>query len=179
MIPAGASLDGRVAEMRREFDASFARPPAPEPPPSEPLLRFTAGGTRFFARLRDLSGVLPCAVVVPVPGARRGLLGLTVVRGQILPLYALATLLELPGSAPAPRWILVPAGGAGAGLGVDFVEGASRILESAVLEVSSAARRDGGKRGLLQEAAGSRALLDVASVVASLRNSKQPSQQEG
>ncbi|MEK7469670.1 MAG: chemotaxis protein CheW [Planctomycetota bacterium] len=147
--------------MRRDFDAVFALPRAPEPPPAESLLRISTAGTGFNVRLNELSCVLPCAVVVPVPGARRGLLGLTAVRGQIMPLYALATLLELPGPVPTPRWILVAE--AGAALGVDAVEGVTQVPVAAVREVASA---------------GSRALLNVTSVVEGLRKSRIPPEQE-
>ncbi|KAF0243505.1 MAG: purine-binding chemotaxis protein [Planctomycetota bacterium] len=174
MTAGGVGAAARVAEMRREFDAAFARPPAPEPPPAEPLLRVSAGGTRFFVRLRELACVLPCTLVVPVPGARRGLLGLTAVRGQVLPLYALATILDLPGPAAAPRWILVEAGRAGAGLGVEAVEGVSRIPETAVREAAAAARRAGGGSGMLQDSAGPRDLLDVAAVMDVIRKNQQP-----
>jgi chemotaxis signal transduction protein len=161
-----AVVTDRVAQMRREFDAAFARPPAAEPPATETLLRVSAGGTGFFVQLRQLACVLPCAVVVPVPGARRELLGLTAVRGQILPLYSLATLLELAGPVAPARWILVAAGGTGAGLGVEVVEGVSRIPETVVME--AAARGEGGRRGNLPDAAGVRPLLDVTSVINNL-----------
>jgi chemotaxis signal transduction protein len=166
----------RVGQMRRDFDAAFARPPAPEPPPSEPLLRVSAGGTGLFVRIRELALVLPCAVVVPVPGARRGLLGLTAVRGQILPLYSLAALLEIPGPVVPARWILVAAGGTAAGIGVEAVEGVSRIPVAVVGEAS--ALGEGRRRGNLPDAAGSRALLDVTSVVNNLRRGQQPEQKE-
>ncbi|MCE9582138.1 MAG: chemotaxis protein CheW [Planctomycetes bacterium] len=177
-MPGGADFAGKVAAMRREFDAAFALPPAPEPPPAESLLRVTTGGTGYFVRLRELSFVFPCKVVVPVPGARRGLLGLTAVRGQLLPLYALATLLDLPGSATPPRWILVAAGVTAAGLGVERVDGVTRMPEAAVREAASSGSREGGKRAALQDSASSRALLDVESVIAGIRKFQSPSEQE-
>jgi hypothetical protein len=147
--------------MRREFDAAFGSPPAPEPPPRERLLRVAAGGRGWFVRTRELAAVLACGEVVAVPGAGRGLLGLASVRGQVLPLFALTSLIDPAAPAERARLILVAAGGPGIGIGVSSVDGLAELPEEAV--------RAGAGGRPMPDGGQARVLLDFAALVRGVR----------
>ena len=83
----------RVAELRRAFDQGFAAPPKTERDELENLLAIRVAGERFALRISELAGLQPQQRIVPLPGARAGLLGLAGVRGRLVPVYSLASLL--------------------------------------------------------------------------------------
>lgn len=147
-------LSTRVLEMRREFDASFARAPEGEAEESELLLRIAAAGARYLVRLRDLAAVHPCGALVPVPSARPGLIGLAAPRGRLLPVYALGALLGRPAPAIPPAWLFVAASPAPAAFAFDGLEGIARVPAAQVREAAASARA-------VCDGAEARALLDV------------------
>jgi chemotaxis signal transduction protein len=67
---------------------------------SDGLLRFALAGREYALDLGVVEGVADSAVVRPVPGAARGVLGLTEWRGNILTVLDLALLLR-EGAGPA------------------------------------------------------------------------------
>ena len=89
-----AGLAGRLAE---EFDAAFARRrPEPEPP-GERLLLVLAGGDRYLLPVGEVERVVGDRGRVPVPSGPAGLVGVTGMQGDVVPVWSLAALL---GSSP-------------------------------------------------------------------------------
>lgn len=104
-------VDPRLGELRRAFDAGFARPPPPPPEALEHLLLVAAGAGRYALRLGELSGLQPLHRLVPLPGARPELLGLAGVRGRLVAVFSLARLLGLDAAADEhPRWLAICGG---------------------------------------------------------------------
>ena len=109
-------LESRVAELRRLFDESFAAPPQRHDAALEQMLAITLQGERYAIRVSEISGLaLPKGKVLPVPSSVPELLGLTGVRGTVVPVFSLALLLGLGQSASAsaedtelgePRWLV-------------------------------------------------------------------------
>lgn len=161
-------LIARLEELRREFDSSFARPWRQQATHASTILRFTAQGLRFAAPLADLESLARAGDIVPVPARAAGLLGLTVVRARLMPVYSLARLTDLREAATQPVWLAVLRGAAPAALALDSLDGyADESTISAVPE-GSAPRFVRGSVGTGQDL---RPLLDCATLYRALTRS--------
>lgn len=116
-------LEQRLHRLREDFDSSFARPWEPARMASNTILCFTVGGHRFAAQLRQLQSIARAGPVVRVPSRSPALLGLTVLRARLMPLYSLMTLLEMPGAAAETCWLAVLRGNRPAALAIDALAG--------------------------------------------------------
>lgn len=100
-------LEGKIAEMRRLFDESFAVASAGRPAALEPMLAIGAGGEPFALRVREISGLaVNNEKVVPVPSRVPELLGLTGIRGVVIPVFSLARLLGFDAEGGPTRWLV-------------------------------------------------------------------------
>lgn len=97
-------LAATAEELRRAFDASFAAAPAAEEPEAIPFLALRVGTEPFALRLLDTAGLVPARRLVHVPSAHPALLGITALRGTILPVFSLAALLGRGGVAEEAPW---------------------------------------------------------------------------
>jgi purine-binding chemotaxis protein CheW len=115
--------DDPVARLRAAFDRGFAARPAERRRDLVALLAVRAGGEPVALRVLETGGLLHAPTIVPVPGARPELLGIAGLRGEILPVFALARLLGRATAAEA-RWIALAGGGAArVGLAFEAFEG--------------------------------------------------------
>ena len=94
MSDAEADTDRRLAELRESFDRGFALPPADASRAGDAFLIVRAGD----GAVRDLAGRASWAwrvdrKIVPLPLQVPGLLGLAGLRGQLTPVFSLASLL--------------------------------------------------------------------------------------
>jgi chemotaxis signal transduction protein len=100
-----AALGRRLSQLREAFDAMFASPALAI---EEALQRFLAvgvGGAPYVFRLSEIGGIATHRRATPVPGPVSELLGLTGIRGRLVPVYSLAALIDAP-SSTAPRWLV-------------------------------------------------------------------------
>ena len=97
-------LAGVASALRATFDASFAKAHASEPPPELDLLEIRVAEHGYALRLSQVLAVHADRKLVPVPGPRPELLGLTGVRGVVAPVYDLRLLLGYRVEAP-PRFV--------------------------------------------------------------------------
>ncbi|MBI3529213.1 MAG: chemotaxis protein CheW [Betaproteobacteria bacterium] len=106
MTQSDNSIAVTVATLRREFDSSFAQPPATDIALRENFLAVRIGGDAYAIRVAEIGGLYADRHVVPLPTPMPELLGLAGFRGQIAPVYDLAALL---GYAPrtSPRWLVL------------------------------------------------------------------------
>lgn len=111
--------------LRDEFNRGFAQAPAQAPAGLERLLAIQAGA-HCLLRLSAISAIHTDRVLLPLPSRLPELLGVTGIRGQLVPVFDLAALL---GHAPAraPRW-LVLSGSGGAMLGLAFAAFDAHVL---------------------------------------------------
>lgn len=116
-------LTGRLEELRREFDASFARPWTGDRWEPNSILCFTAEGSPFAVPLAGLERLAKAGEVAPVPSRSPALLGLTVVQARLMPVYSLARLIHMPPAAAPPAWLAVLRGPLPAALAVDALTG--------------------------------------------------------
>jgi chemotaxis signal transduction protein len=129
-----------AADLRAAFDAAFARPVDGPGQDTVALLALRAGGEAVAVRVLETAGIMAARPVVPVPSPRPELLGVSGIRGAVVPIYSLARLLGRADDG-APRWIVLAAAGTErVGLAVAAFE---RHLVVPAAEVRAAARRAG------------------------------------
>jgi purine-binding chemotaxis protein CheW len=72
------------------------------------VISFTRDGERFCLETRSVREVRPFGEATPVPGVPDFLVGVTNLRGEILPLIDVRRFLELPSKAPAaPSYVII------------------------------------------------------------------------
>lgn len=106
MNTAASKLESQVAEMRRLFDDSFAHAIPGQGAETEPMLAIIVEGERFALRVREISGLAELREVVPVPSRVPELLGLTGVRGIVVPVFSMAKLLGYDSEHGQARWLI-------------------------------------------------------------------------
>jgi len=74
------------------------------------LLEISFGTAAYALRKADISGLFVDRIVTPLPTAVPALLGITGVRGEILPVYDLGAMLGYPVRAARWRWLAIAAG---------------------------------------------------------------------
>jgi purine-binding chemotaxis protein CheW len=163
MMPANHA-GNRAAELRAEFDRAFAAPPAAAAAAADNFLVIASGGERVLVRLRDISGLFVDRRVVTVPGADTALLGITGLRGAIVPVYRLGTLLGQPAAETMPRWLAVAAGAALA-FAFDGLDNYLAVARDAIVPRGAGGALGGHVHDAAVTAHGTLPIVDLASVV--------------
>lgn len=157
-------MTAKVLEMRQAFDAGFARPFELELEQKQgaPALVIGLGASKWLVRLRDIMGVARARPPLPVPGGSSALLGLTGVRGALVPVYSMAVLLGL---AEGPKvdaiWLALVAHGGTLGLAFDALVRHASLAEDQVHFASSGS-------AVCQLGDEQLPIIDVMAVVASI-----------
>ena len=116
-------------------------------------VRVRVGSERYAVPAEHVPEVAEVGAVTVVPGAPPQVLGLRNLRGEVLPVVALHTVLGMPGDGAPERLVVAEDGALRAGLAVDAVEDvtdlpdATHATDSPLL--SGAAMVDGTLVGLL------------------------------
>ena len=110
-----------LAQLRTDFDNGFAQAPRISAD-HESVVQIRVGGEAFAIRTGDIAGLVKSRKIVPLPSRMPELLGLTALRGSLIPVYDLAALLGLsPG--PGPSWLILATGDTPIGLAFEGFEG--------------------------------------------------------
>jgi purine-binding chemotaxis protein CheW len=163
-----SDLGQRLAELRRVFDETFALPP---PQPAQAQLEFAlvvAGGERYAIRMSELAGLEVNRKTVPMPAGPRGLLGLSAVQGQLIPVFELAALLGAGGRGGAPRWLALHRSQELVGLAFDEFLGSRRLPAEAVHALDPAPGRAPLSRQAIQVDSGLVHVLDLPLIVSAV-----------
>jgi purine-binding chemotaxis protein CheW len=102
-----------AAELRRQFDETFAAPVRQAVEDLQDLLALGVGGTGYAVRLGDVTGLVADRSVTPVPTAVPAFLGLVGLRGSVAPVWSLSALLGHGADLEPPRWLLLVGGQGG------------------------------------------------------------------
>ena len=157
--------EARAIELRRSFDEAFARLPDERAEDVEELLVIRVAGDPYAVRAGEVSGLAPGGRIVPVPGPLPELLGITTIRGGLVPAYGLGVLLGYPQARDAPPWLLLCGGDQDrAALGVDGFERYARVPRTNL----SIAEDLGGRRHVrefVRTEAGACGVIDIRSVL--------------
>lgn len=174
------SLAASLDEIREAFDASFAVAPAGPRADEVPLLAIRVANDVVALRVHETLGLLKAGKIVAVPSRRPELLGVTGVRGAVIPVYSIARLTGR-GEGETPRWIVLAlctssgradaaAGpeqsGAGVRIGLAFAEfeGHVRVPPGAI-HAATSARDRASVSGVVELAGQMRPILDVTALV--------------
>jgi purine-binding chemotaxis protein CheW len=160
-------IGDRAEELRRAFDLAFADAPREHVAQDEALLSIRCSGLVHVVRLAEIASVLVSPSVMPVPSASPSLLGVSGVRGALVPIFDLGALL---GHAPAketPRWLLLARAEL---VGFAFDEFDRYILAPrSALATGSGAAGAGHAGEVVRVGDDVRPLVSLASVIAAIR----------
>ena len=123
----------RAAELQRAFDQTFAEPRASLAQDHEDLIQVRVTHDSYAQRLSEVLGLYVDQTIVPLPSAAPGLLGISGVRGRLVVVYDLGTLLT---QAPAGRrrFMVVLQAAPDVALAFDVFEGHLRVARHDILE---------------------------------------------
>lgn len=136
------TVSARAAELARAFDRSFTEPVRPVSDDFDDFLAIRAGGAVYAIRVRDVAGLTVDRKIVPLPTSEPALLGIAGLRGGVVPVYSLATLLGGAPIAEAPRWLLLVGAGAPLGFAFDQFDGYVRVPHAEVSSGGEAAMHE-------------------------------------
>jgi chemotaxis signal transduction protein len=156
---------GRVAEIRRAFDESFARLPERADDELEDLLSIRVGGDPFALPLAEIAGVHPRRSITPLPGGAPALLGLAGIRGRLVAVHDLARVLGYEAAKAQRRWIVVCRADERLALALDEVEGHARVSRERLTTVE----RAGHVVKTFEDGSIVRAVLGVPALLSGLR----------
>jgi chemotaxis signal transduction protein len=162
MSPADLSGSGavteRTAELRGDFDRSFAQPARRHDVEHDELLAIRAGGRPYALRLSQTSGLFPDRPVTALPGPLPALLGVAGFGGAIVPVYDLAALLghAVP---DRPRWLVLTAGAPALALAFHELDGHVQVPRESIIAEGFGARDI--LRGMVPLPGGIRPIADV------------------
>ncbi len=101
-----ADVKGKADGLRQAFDLSFASPPSALEE-VEDILTIRVAGDPYAIRLSEIAGLIVGRRVVPVPSVTPGLLGLAGIRGGLVPVFGLASILGCGQAPGSPRWMIL------------------------------------------------------------------------
>jgi purine-binding chemotaxis protein CheW len=158
-------MAGRAAELRREFDRSFAVAPITELARFDNMLAVRIGGDAYAIRLTEVGGLYADRRIVPLPTPVPSLLGMAGFRGQLAPVYDLAALLGYTARSGAgiPRWLVLARGRDVVALAFDAFEAQLVVPPERVMTSGVDARPH--LRDAVQADDGLRPIVDLSSVL--------------
>jgi len=172
----GRELNERADDLRREFDQTFARPPSAEPAAMEDLLRVKVGADPYALRMAEVSGLVRCRRIIPLPTAVGGFLGVVGLRSGIVPVYALRELLGYAAGEP-PGWLVLVGEDNALGLAFDGFEGHLRVPGASLSPADEAGRSRPHLLSVARDGRGVLSVLSVESLVQAIERQVQPASQ--
>jgi len=160
-------LAQRAAELRRNFDRSFAEPPRSLRTASLDLLAIRLGGEPYALHLAAVGRLFAGKKFTRLPQTAPEFLGIAGFRGSVVPVYDLRVLLGGAGGAPL-RWLVVTADSSVA-LAFDGFDGHLRLRQE---DIARQDRVDAARphvRELARVAGLPRPIVDLASILMVIR----------
>lgn len=170
-----------AATLAREFDETFARPARASEDRALPLIALRARGAPYAVSMAEMSGLVADRPVVPLPTPVPELLGLTGVRGGLVPVYGLAALLGgapdgaggLGGGREVPRWMLMTSGEPALALAFDELDGHVEVDPADVLPAQAGEARPHVRKAV-RLPDGVRPLVDLVSLRRAIERKVRP-----
>jgi chemotaxis signal transduction protein len=159
-----------AGRLRRDFDASFALAPA-SAPERDDLLLVRVAGDHFAIRVCDITALIAKPKIVAVPATATALLGLSGIRGQLVPVFALPSLLGYSDSDDAPAWLLLCDREQPLGLAFSGFEGHLRLLDRQRQLRPDASTAHAFVSEIAETDSGLRHIIDLPRVLAAIRKS--------
>jgi purine-binding chemotaxis protein CheW len=162
----GETMTERVLEMRRAFDGAFALPRAARATDVEQAVIVQAGAQLLACRIHEVTRFESDRKVIPLAGLP-GLVGVAGIRGKLVPVYDLATVIGAP-AAGATRWLALCGEGETIGLAFSRIDRFVRVPREDVYAIDEAAATS-HVRQLLRAGTTAYHVLDVGSVLSAIR----------
>jgi len=175
MTDLSVSAAARLAKLRQDFDQVFAEPIAPKSQEEENLIALRIGGDCYGLLVREIGAVAAAGKLVALPSRSPGFVGITGIRGSVVPVYSLAVLLGYPKQEEAFRWLALAGAKESLALGLGDYEGYLRVPKAALYAPDRAARRH--VESFAQTGGRVRAIVSVASIVSSIQGTSGPGSQ--
>jgi chemotaxis signal transduction protein len=113
----------RFADMRRAFDQSFATPHVGASESLERMIVIRLGGEPFAMRASHISGIARAKCIVSLPSRIPEVLGLAGIRGTLVPVFDLRSILKLKPCVSTPSWLALVVDQVPIALGFDEFDG--------------------------------------------------------
>ena len=124
---AALDLEERLADLRRTFDRTFAASPVTVTEETLDLLAIRVAGAPYAFRAREIGGLTTCKKLAPLPTRRPELLGVAGIRGSLVLVYDLSTLLGHGHVEASPPWLALCGSPEPIALGFAELEGFARV----------------------------------------------------
>jgi chemotaxis signal transduction protein len=175
-----ASLDlaQQALELRRRFDDSFAVAAAETTPDYIDLLAVRVAEDAYVIALSEVTSVFVARPIVAVPAEATGLLGLIGVRGEVIPVFALASLLGYGTGVDVPRWMITCGTEYSVAIGFSDLEGYVRIPRAALSSGRATQRVSAFSTDVASTPSGVRPVLSIARLLRSLTSASNASARE-
>lgn len=131
---------------------------------TERLLVFRMGREWFAVALGAVHEVIDPPALQPVPDASAKMLGVASLRGELVPVFDAAPILQVRGAAPAAV-LLFTRDGKRVGLAVDDVHDAISVDESELLDAPGTDASDGVLDGVVRRGNDLIAVLDAGALI--------------
>ena len=126
--------------LRRDFDNGFALPPRERNGEALDLLALRVGADSYAVRVAEIKGVSATRGASNVPSLDAELEGLVGIRGVLVPLFGLASLLGCTERGQASRWFLLVGEGEQLGLGFQALDGYLKCSTAALSPATETGR---------------------------------------
>jgi chemotaxis signal transduction protein len=163
-------VESKAAELRQAFDLSFALPPPQASQEFEDLLAIRVAGDPYAIRLRDIAGIVAGRRVVSVPAVTLDLLGLAGIRGDVISVFGLASILGYGQAPGSPRWMILCGAEEPIALAFSDFEGYLRLPKSSLHADENLRSTRQYVNQVASTEAGARAVISIPLVVATIRN---------
>ena len=168
------SIEGnKAAQLRQAFDRTFALPPSGASPEAEDLLTIRVAGDPYAIRLLDIGEIVTERRVISVPAVTPDLLGLAGIRGGIVPVFSLSSILGYGPDPGSPRWMIICGAEEPIALAFSDFEGCLRLPASALHADENLGTTREHVKYVNQVAStpdGVRAVISIPLIMASIRN---------
>jgi purine-binding chemotaxis protein CheW len=101
-----AGLRSKAGDLREAFDLTFASLPPPLEEVDD-ILTIRVAGDPYAIRLSEMAGLIEGRKVVPILSVTADLLGLAGIRGGLVPVFGLASILGCRQAPGSPRWMIL------------------------------------------------------------------------
>ena len=120
----------RAALLRRDFDAAFALPPPASTIATEDFLAIRVGEDAYAIRVSNIARLIAAPKIIPLPSKRPAVLGVAAIRGALVSVHSLPTLLGHPASI-SHRWLTLVESRDMIALAFDDLDGFLRLPKGA------------------------------------------------
>ena len=163
-------VESKAAELRQAFDLSFALPPPQASQEVEDLLTIRVAGDPYAIRLSDIAGIVAGRRVIPVPAVTLDLLGLAGIRGGVVSVFGLASILGYGQAPGSPRWMILCGAEEPIALAFSDFEGYLRLPKSSLHADENLRTTRQYVNQVASTEAGARVVISIPLVVATIRN---------